>query len=167
MKISKSGSLMSTVGMCCFVAAIAAMALGSGGYAYMDVNPDAVRLVAGCALFGATLLAVGIIFMVCGFRARFDAVAESIESIERRLDTVSRDEDHRSPMLEDDLFGEHASHAGGIEARLRDVMRLVAERNEIRRQQIGGGECASTVIAPRVGSLPAQLLSKSVHESMR
>jgi hypothetical protein len=70
-------------------------------------------------------------------------------------------------MLEAVLFGEHASHASGIEGRLRDVMRLVAERNEFRRQQIGGGERASPVLAPRVGSLPAQLPSKSGYESMR
>lgn len=61
-----AGSVFVGFGMAVVVVAVLVAAIGTGGLAYMSVNPDAVQLVAGCALCSAVLIGVGIILITQG-----------------------------------------------------------------------------------------------------
>ena len=59
-------SVLTGAGMAAVVAAVLVAAIGAGGLGYMHVNPEAVQLVAGCALCSAVLIGLGIILITCG-----------------------------------------------------------------------------------------------------
>lgn len=133
---STAGSVLTNVGMGFMIAAIAVIALGAGGYGYMGVNPDAIQLVAGCALFGSTLIAVGIILMVSGLKAAVLEVSESVEHLGRRLDNISREEEYMSDVQNIVRSNDDANRAREFEARIRDVMQLVEDRTRLLENRI-------------------------------
>lgn len=133
---STAGSVLMNVGMGFTIAAIAVIALGAGGYEYMEINPKAVQLVAGCALFGATLIAVGIILMVSGLKSAVLEVAESVENLGRRLDNISREEEYMSDVQNIVRSNDDANRTREFEARIRDVMQLVEDRTRLLENRI-------------------------------
>lgn len=133
---STAGSVLTNVGMGFMIAAIAVIALGAGGYEYMEVNPKAVQLVAGCALFGATLIAVGVILTVSGLKAGMLKVAESVDNIERRLDNLNREEAYISDVQNLVRSNDDANRTREFEARIRDVMQLVEDRARLLESRI-------------------------------
>lgn len=131
-----AGSVITNVGMGFMVASIAVVALGAGGYGYMGVNPDAVQLVAGCALLGATLIAVGIILMVCGLKSAVLGVAEDVENLGRRLDNINREEEYMSDVQNLVRSNDAANREREIEQRIRDVMQFIEDRTRILENRI-------------------------------
>ena len=63
---TSAGSVFMGFGVAVVVVAILVAGIGTGGLAYMSVNPEAVQLVAGCALCSAVLIGTGIILITYG-----------------------------------------------------------------------------------------------------
>jgi hypothetical protein len=126
---SNAGSVLVTVGTSIVVLAIAVSALGAGGYSYMGVNPDAVYLVAGCALFGVTLTACGIMFMVSGLSSGIRSLAEQLDEIGSRIDRLETENEHLSHV--EGIIHAHQSERveRDFETKIRDVINLIEERN--------------------------------------
>jgi hypothetical protein len=126
---SSAGSVLITVGTCIVIVAIAVSALGAGGYSYMGVNPDAVSLVAGCALFGVSLTACGIMFMVSGLSSSIRSLSEQVDEIGDRIDRLETENEHIS-QIEGIIHANHSERAEReFETKIRDVINLIEERN--------------------------------------
>jgi hypothetical protein len=126
---SSAGSVLITVGTCIVIVAIAVSALGAGGYSYMGVNPDAVSLVAGCALFGVSLTACGIMFMVSGLSSSIRSLSERVDEIGDRIDRLETENEHIS-QIEGIIHANHSERAEReFETKIRDVINLIEERN--------------------------------------
>lgn len=133
---STAGSVLTTVGMGFMVVAIAVIAIGAGGYGYMEVNPEAVQLVAGCALFGATLIAVGVILMFSGLKAAVLEVTEGVDNLGQRLDNLNREEEYMSDIRNLMRSNDDANREREFDARIRDVMQLVEDRARLLENRI-------------------------------
>jgi hypothetical protein len=126
---SSAGSVLVTVGTSTVIVAIAVSALGAGGYSYMGVNPEAVHLVAGCALFGVTLTACGIMFMVSGLSSAIRNLSERVDEIGDRIDRLETENEHLSQV--EGIIHAHQSERfeRDFETKIRDVINLIEERN--------------------------------------
>lgn len=74
-----AGSAFTTAGTAVVVAAIMVAAIGTGGLSYMGTNPEALELVAGCALVSGALLCVGLLLITLGLTRAIDHDRDSAE----------------------------------------------------------------------------------------
>jgi outer membrane murein-binding lipoprotein Lpp len=128
---SKAGSVLVTVGTSIMIIAIAVAALGAGGYGYMGVNPDAVSLVAGCALFSATLIATGILFMISGLTSRVNQVAEEVYELNARIGRLEREEEYMKDIESIVRSNDDNNRSRDLDTRFREIMQLMEERYRI------------------------------------
>lgn len=129
----KTGNILFNIGTGCVVAAIATAALGTGGLQYMGVNPEALQLVAGCALLSATLCCVGVLFIGSGLWLRSDAISEELHRLDTRISNHENITDHYQTL--DGVVKSHEQRQ--LEARIEQVVDMVRGRLEHEARESG------------------------------
>lgn len=124
----KAGSVLVSIGMVGCILSIAVVALGAGGYEYMEVNPKAVQLVAGCALFGVTLLAVGVLLLVSGLGSRISQVATEVEELNARIGRLEREDEYMKDIESIVRSNDDNNRSRDLDNRFRDLIQLVEDR---------------------------------------
>jgi hypothetical protein len=140
-KTVRTGSVWMNIGASAVVAAIAVAAAGAGGLQAMGSTPEAVQLVAGCALVGMMLLSVGVLLIGYGVGRRTEDLYRAIEMVEDRVDRHERDTDYTSTVDGIVRSNEHRQ----MEVRLDDLISLVKGRLEGESRETTTGTRSSII----------------------
>jgi len=129
-------STLITIGGCFCVAAGAIASTGSAGLNYMNVNDEALHLVAGCAIFGVAILTIGVCLIYWGVHSKFKLQNTQILEMETRISNIEINFNRQQEMDSIVRLHEDAEYRRNIEDRIKDLFSQFENSQQKHRNKI-------------------------------